>query len=73
MRTILVWLFGIILSIIYSDKSSMYYWENLYFGAILIELFGFILLVLGNLVYNEIIILPFAIPPNKSNIIINIY
>jgi hypothetical protein len=34
-------------------------WELLKPGAIVIEAVGFIILVTGNLIYNEIIVLPF--------------
>ncbi len=33
-------------------------WENLKIGAILVEAVGFIILVSGNMIYNEIIELP---------------
>lgn len=56
-RTVLVWLFGIILTA--TNPYSQWHWENLRAPAIAIELVGFILLVSGNLIYNEIIKLKF--------------
>jgi len=60
-RTILIWTFGIILTTITPYDS--YKWENLKVSAISFELIGFVILLSGNLIYNEIIILPFARPP----------
>lgn len=60
-RTVVIWAFGIILTA--TNSSDQWHWENLRYQAIIIELFGFILLVTGNLVYNELIKLPFAMPP----------
>ena len=62
-RTVIVWIIGIILT---ATTSSKYYkWENLNAGAIVVEAVGFVILVLGNCIYNKIIILPFAKPPSK--------
>lgn len=59
-RTILVWIGSIIITKTYGSDNENFDWELTGMGAILMELLGFIILVVGNLVYNKIIILPFA-------------
>jgi len=63
-RTLLVWLAALIVSFNVPVESN-FHWENTKFSAISLELVGFLILVVGNLIYNEIIILPFAPPPSK--------
>lgn len=63
-RTLLVWIVALIVSFTQS-VGSPFHWENTRWQAILLELVGFVVLVFGNLVYNEIIVLPFAKPPAK--------
>lgn len=65
-RTILVWIGSIIITQTYGSDNPNFSWELTDTGAILMELFGFIILVVGNLVYNKIIILPFAKPPTSE-------
>ena len=60
-RTVLIWIVGIILTLNVEDTN--YHWENLKTGAIVIEIIGFLILVCGNLTYNELIVFPFAKPP----------
>jgi hypothetical protein len=52
-RTVIVWLVGLIVTF-----SSDNQWENTLWYAILLEFIGFVILVIGNLVYNKIVILP---------------
>jgi len=52
---VLIWGVGLIVSFSVSGSN----WENTRYQAILLELIGFVLLVTGNMVYNNIIKLPF--------------
>jgi len=63
-RTVLVWIISITITV--STSNPNFKWENTRFGAISIELAGFLVLVAGNLIYNEIVILPFIKPPAKE-------
>jgi hypothetical protein len=51
----MVWIVAIIVTATASPGSS-FKWENLKPGAILIELVGFAILVFGNLVYSDIVV-----------------
>ena len=51
-KTVLVWVFGIIVTVTLGKDYPNYQWESLNWIVILLQLFGFILLILGNLVYN---------------------
>lgn len=62
-RTLLVWIACIIITATMGENNKNYHWENLRTGAIIFEIFGFVILVFGNFVYNGIIKLPFALPP----------
>lgn len=53
-RTIIVWGVGLIISFTTDNK-----WENTDYRAILLQLLGFVILVTSNLVYNNIVSLPF--------------
>lgn len=57
-RTILVWGIGLLITITAGSKYPNYKWELLDGGAIALELLGFVVLVTGNLVYNQIIKIP---------------
>lgn len=53
-RTVIVWLVGLIITWINPSAA----WENTDWQAIVLELVGFIMLVCGNMIYNNIIKLP---------------
>lgn len=55
-RTIVVWVVGLIITWSSNGENA---WENTRWGAIGIEFIGFVILVSGNLIYNEILVLPF--------------
>ena len=57
-RTILVWSVGIIITVSAGSTHPNYEWELINGGAIVLELFGFVIVVLGNLIYNEIVKVP---------------
>ena len=57
-RTILVWGIGLIITVSAGSTYPNYKWELLNGGAIALELLGFVVLVCGNLVYNQIIKIP---------------
>jgi hypothetical protein len=58
-RTILVWIVGILVTVTAGHIYPNYRWEIVDGLAIGIQLIGFIVLVLGNLIYNGIIKLKF--------------
>jgi hypothetical protein len=64
-RTILVWGIGLIVTVTAGSTYPNYKWELLDGGAIALELVGFVVLVTGNLVYNDIIKIP-GISPKKT-------
>lgn len=64
-RTILVWILGIIVTVSAGVNKPNYRWELVDYRAILLQLFGFLVLIGGNLVYNKIINLPF-LPKNEE-------
>ncbi|EGR31767.1 nucleotide-sugar transporter, putative [Ichthyophthirius multifiliis] len=68
-RTVIVWIFGIILTV--SSSNPNYQWENLNAGAIVVEAIGFVILVVGNCIYNKIIILPFARPKDENQMLLD--
>ena len=57
-RTIIVWVVGIIVTVTLGKNYPNYNWELINGWAIFVELIGFLVLVSGNLVYNEIIKIP---------------
>jgi hypothetical protein len=58
-RTAFVWIFAIIITIVLGDDHPNYRWEILDIGGILMEAVGFVVLIAGNLIYNEIVSVPF--------------
>lgn len=68
-RTLLVWIACIIVTETAGKSDPEHWaWENVRTGAIIMEIFGFLILVFGNFVYNGIVKLPFAMPPSKSKL-----
>lgn len=59
-RTLIVWIVSIIITVTLGHDNTHYKWENLKTGAIILEIFGFVILVAGNFIYNGIWVLPFA-------------
>lgn len=64
-RTVIIWLVSIIVTATYGEpRNDKYFkWESLNPWVIVIKLIGFFFLLSGNFVYNQIIKLPFAMPP----------
>jgi hypothetical protein len=60
-RTIIVWGVGLVISFTTSNE-----WENTNWKSILLEFFGFAVLVSANLVYNNIVKLPFLAEKTKG-------
>ena len=65
-RTIIVWIVGIIVTLTLGSSYPNYNWELINGWAIFVELIGFLVLVSGNLVYNEIIKIPGLYQPKKD-------
>ncbi|EAR90511.2 nucleotide-sugar transporter (macronuclear) [Tetrahymena thermophila SB210] len=59
-RTVAVWIVAIIITLTAGQDNKNYQWENVNVGPIIVEAIGFIILVTGNLIYNKLIVLPFA-------------
>ena len=57
-KTILVWVFSILVTVQFGKEYPNYKWEVLEPVIIILQIVGFVFLVMGNLVYNEIIKLP---------------
>lgn len=57
-KTILVWVFSILVTVQFGKEYPNYKWEVLEPVIIILQIVGFVFLVMGNLVYNEIIRLP---------------
>ena len=57
-KTILVWIASIVVTVEWGSTYPNYSWELLDPTLILLQLVGFIFLILGNVVYNEIIPCP---------------
>jgi len=66
-RTLVVWMGSILVTETYGVNNGNFSWENIAVGPMLLEGLGFIVLVCGNLIYNKIIILPFAKPPSNPS------
>ena len=64
-RTILVWGVGLLISVTAGATHPNYKWELADGGAIVLELLGFVVLVTGNLVYNQIIRIPYLSSPKE--------
>lgn len=56
-RSILVWSAGIIITVTAGINQANYQWERTQVGAILIQAFGFLLLMGGNLISGEVVTL----------------
>lgn len=54
-RTIIVWLIGIIITVTIGREEQNYRWESVNIRGIGVELVGFMILVIGNLIYNKVI------------------
>jgi len=54
-RTVLIWLVGIIVTVTAGESDPTYKWEALNTGRIVVQLVGFLVLIAGNLLYNNII------------------
>jgi hypothetical protein len=54
-RTVLIWTVGIIITVTVGVNEENYRWERTQVGAILIQILGFVLLVFGNLIYNQVV------------------
>ena len=66
-KIILVWIVGIMVTVTLGKEHPNYRWESLNAIVILLQLVGFAFLVVGNLVYNEIIKLPQFVRANVLN------
>lgn len=51
-QSILVWIFGIIITLGIGSKYSNYKWEKISSFIIILQLVGFLFLVLGNIIFN---------------------
>jgi hypothetical protein len=58
-RTVLVWIIGIIITVSAGSNMPNYRWELIDGLAITFQLFGFLILIFGNLVYNRIVTFKF--------------
>jgi len=57
-RTVLVWAIGIIITVSAGTNKPNYEWELTDGVAIIVQLSGFAVLIIGNLIYNSIIKFP---------------
>lgn len=57
-KSILVWIVGIIITVTAGKNHPNLRWEKLQLSIILMQIIGFILMALGNLIYVGIIKLP---------------
>lgn len=62
-----MWGIGLLITATAGVNYPNYRWELLNKWAILVELLGFSILILGNLVYNEIVRIPYFQPPVNKN------
>jgi hypothetical protein len=58
--SILVWIVGLMITLTAGQQDKTYIWESVEWRNILLLFVGFILLILGNLVYNKIVKLPWS-------------
>ena len=63
-KIILVWLAGVVVTVTLGREHPNYRWESLNAIVIVLQLVGFVLLVVGNLIYNEVIRLPGFVTAN---------
>lgn len=61
-RTVIVWIIGIIITVSAGVDRPNYRWELINGLAIVFQLFGFIVLIAGNLIYNKILKIPLFMP-----------
>jgi hypothetical protein len=54
-RTVIVWIVGILVTVTAGVNKPNYKWELISGGAIGLQLVGFAVLILGNLIYNRIV------------------
>lgn len=66
-RTVIVWIVGIIITVSAGFNKPNYKWELIDGAAISIQLAGFLVLILGNLIYNKIIKIPFLTPKEETS------
>jgi hypothetical protein len=66
-RTVIVWIVGIIITVSAGINKPNYKWELIDGLAITIQLGGFLVLILGNLIYNKIIPIPFLMPKDEKS------
>ena len=58
-RTVIIWVVGIIVTASLGSEDKKFHWESLDLWQILGESLGFIVLIIGNLIYYEVIKLPY--------------
>lgn len=58
-QTILCWIIGTIVTLTAGNIYPNFKWERFEVFVVLLQLLGFLLIILGNLTYNQIIDLPF--------------
>ena len=59
-----MWLAGVVVTVTLGREHPNYRWESLNAIVIVLQLVGFVLLVVGNLIYNEVIRLPGFVTAN---------
>jgi hypothetical protein len=69
-RTIVIWMIGIIVTVTAGKYYPNYSWEMLGAGALAVEMLGFIILVFGNLIYNRMVKIPFLVGPERNILLI---
>jgi len=60
MGTVLIWLAAFVVTVTAGENDENYRWESTDERVIGLQMVGFVILVLGNLIYNEIIPLKFV-------------
>ena len=60
MRTVLIWLAAYVVTVTAGENDENYRWESTDGRVIGLQMVGFVVLVLGNLIYNQIIPLKFV-------------
>ena len=64
-RTVLIWLGGVLITATVGANNATYRWESLDGWELLGESFGFLLLIVGNLVYYELLTFGCLKEPNQ--------
>jgi len=54
-RTVLIWLVGIIVTVTVGESNPIYKWEAVNIGQIIVQLVGFLGIIAGNVVYNNVL------------------